>query len=96
MAVYDGESVLDPSVTESVFNKIKAENNECQIEYKLSPKESKILQMISLGKANKEIAGSLYISDKTVRNYVSNIFKKLNVSNRTEAATYWIRNKTLK
>ena len=54
------------------------------------------MQMISLGKANKEIAGILYISDKTVRNYVSNIFKKLNVSNRTEAATYWIRNKKIK
>lgn len=96
ISVYSGESILDPSVTESVFNKIKVENKEYQKESKLSPKESKILQMISLGKANKEIAGLMHISDKTVRNYVSNIFKKLNVSNRTEAATYWIRNKTLK
>ena len=96
ISVYSGESILDPSVTESVFNQIKVEGKEYQKESKLSPKESEILQMISLGKANKEIATLMHISDKTVRNYVSNIFKKLNVSNRTEAATYWIRNKTLK
>lgn len=96
MSVYNGESILDTSVTESVFNKIKRENKEWKKESILSPKEVEIVQMISLGKSNKEIAGILYISDKTVRNYVSNIFKKLNVSNRTEVATYWIRNKKLK
>ena len=52
--------------------------------------------MLSLGKTNKEIGAALYISEKTVRNYVSNIFKKINVSNRTEAAAYWIRNRDIK
>lgn len=95
LCVYEGGSVLDPSVTESVFSNIKVENKKNDINFKLSPRETKILQMLSLGKANKEIAGALFISDKTVRNYVSNIFKKLNVSNRTEAASYWIRKQTL-
>ncbi|WP_369819403.1 response regulator transcription factor [Tissierella sp. P1] len=61
-----------------------------------SPRETKILQALSLGKTNKEIAESLSISDKTVRNYISNIFKKINVSNRTEAASYWIRKRNLR
>ncbi len=48
--------------------------------------------MISTGKTNKEIAHSLAISDKTVRNYISTLFRKINVSNRTEAAAFWMRN----
>lgn len=95
VSVYKGDSILDPSVTDSVFNELKMEEERLKKESKLSPRESNILEMISQGKANKEIAESLYISDKTVRNYVSNIFRKLNVSNRTEAAGYWIRNKNI-
>lgn len=94
--VYEGDSVLDPSVTEGVFNNIITYNDKSEASHnKLSSKETYILQMVSQGKANKEIAEALSISDKTVRNYISNIFKKLNVSNRTEAASYWIRKKTL-
>jgi DNA-binding NarL/FixJ family response regulator len=58
-------------------------------------REENILQILSQGKSNMEIAEALGISEKTVRNYVSTIFKKLNVSNRTEAASYWIRRKNL-
>jgi len=93
LKVYEGDSVLDPSVTEGVFSNIA--NQKPDIVNKLSCKETYILQMVSLGKSNKEIAEALRISEKTVRNYISNIFKKLNVSNRTEAASYWIRKKTL-
>lgn len=96
LCVYDGESVLDPSVTEGVFNSIKWDNQKNEVDSELSPKETKILQALSLGRTNKEIADMLSISDKTVRNYISNIFKKINVSNRTEAASYWIRKKNLK
>lgn len=92
--VYEGDSVLDPCVTEGVFNNIIV-NQKSDLENKLSARETYILQMVSLGKSNKEIAEALTISEKTVRNYISNIFKKLNVSNRTEAASYWIRKKTL-
>jgi len=86
--------VLDASVTEGVFNNI-IERQKADIDSTLSCRETYILQMVSLGKSNKEIAEALAISEKTVRNYISNIFKKLNVSNRTEAASYWIRKKTL-
>ncbi len=96
LCVYEGGSVLDPSLTEGVFNSIKLDNQKDEIDSYLSPRETKILQAISLGKTNKEIADTMSISDKTVRNYVSNIFKKINVSNRTEAASYWIRKKNIK
>lgn len=92
LCVYGGDAVLDPSVTEGVFNNIKLEE-KIKSDSRMSPREIKILQALSQGKTNKEIAESLSISDKTVRNYVSNIFRKINVSNRTEAASYWIRNK---
>ncbi|MBU5311319.1 response regulator transcription factor [Tissierella carlieri] len=96
LSVHNGESVLDPSVTEGVFNSIKLDNQKIEESSEFSPRETKILQALSLGKTNKEIAESLSISDKTVRNYISNIFKKINVSNRTEAASYWIRKKNLR
>lgn len=95
ISVYKGDSILDPSVTDSVFNELKIRQERLKKGSKLSQRELKILEMISQGKTNKEIAEYLYISDKTVRNYISNIFRKLNVSNRTEAAGYWIRNKNI-
>ncbi len=94
--VYQGYSILDTSVSEGIFNKIIAQQEKLNSEENnLSSRETYILQMISLGKANKEIAEVLDISEKTVRNYISNIFKKLNVSNRTEAASYWIRKENM-
>ncbi|MDR7871032.1 MAG: response regulator transcription factor [Tissierellaceae bacterium] len=88
--VHDGAHILDPSVSKGVINNIQngSEKNE---DDDLSPRESDILKLISTGKSNKEIAEALSISDKTVRNYISNIFKKINVTNRTEAACYWLR-----
>lgn len=89
--VYEGKSVLDNSVTDKVFNTLKGDTLHKNNKYCLSPQETKILQIIALGKGNKEIAKALGISEKTVRNYITNIFKKINVSNRTEAASYWLR-----
>lgn len=94
--VYEGDSVLDNSLTETIFQCIVSPNDKFDGEdCKLSSRETYILEMVSQGKANKEIAEALSISEKTVRNYISSIFKKLNVSNRTEAATYWLRKKNL-
>jgi len=54
----------------------------------LTPRELEVLELIAQGLINKEIAKRLFISEKTVKNHVSNIFKKLNVSDRTQAAIY--------
>ena len=56
----------------------------------LNEQEYKILSLVSLGKTNKEIAATLFISEKTVRNYITSLFHKLNLTNRTEAALYFI------
>jgi DNA-binding NarL/FixJ family response regulator len=90
--VYEGDCVLDTSVTEGVFNNIAIPDIELPSQdLNLSSREKNILQILSQGKSNCEIAEALGISEKTVRNYISTIFKKLNVTNRTEAAGYWIR-----
>lgn len=88
--VYQGAHILDSSVSERVISNIKIGNMKNEDD-ELSPRESNILQLISTGKSNKEIAEILSISDKTVRNYISILFKKINVTNRTEAASYWLR-----
>ena len=87
-SVYKNESVLDPSVADVIFKQLHT--GESRADHQLSPRETKILNMISKGKTNKEIAEALYISEKTVRNYTSTLFKKINVNNRTEAARYWL------
>jgi DNA-binding NarL/FixJ family response regulator len=89
--VFEGDCVLDTSVTEGVFNNIAIPDVKFIEDHNLSFRERDILQILSQGKSNAEIAEELNISEKTVRNYISTIFKKLNVSNRTEAAMYWIR-----
>ncbi|WP_084019088.1 response regulator [Desulfuribacillus alkaliarsenatis] len=92
-AVSKGKSVLDSSVTDDVFNSLKIAEKDQRAEFNLTDKEIVILDMLTMGKVNKEIASSLGVSDKTVRNYISKIFKKINVTNRTEAASFWIRQK---
>ena len=94
ISVHEGENVLATSVTEDIFNHLRINNNNnnnIKRDDNLSNQETKILQMIALGRINKEIALEMGISENTVRNYISRIFKKINVSNRTEAASYWFR-----
>lgn len=80
------ESLL-PSLNEFITNKEKA-----IIKSELSKRELEVLELISQGLFNKEIAYNLSISEKTVKNHVSNIFRKINVSDRTQAAIYAIKN----
>lgn len=93
--VYQGGHILDPAVSDRVIDALKYGSKETE-DGNLSPRELNIIQLISSGKSNKEIAEALSISDNTVRNYISNLFKKINVSNRTEAASYWLRKKNIK
>ncbi len=57
----------------------------------ISEQEQRILSLIAEGKTNREIAERIYLSEKTVRNYVSNILGKLNLSNRAQAAAFAVR-----
>jgi DNA-binding NarL/FixJ family response regulator len=95
--VYSGESILDPKVTRAVLNRMSllaagAGTGRAPDE-KLSPQERRILGLVVEGKTNKEIAKALDLSDKTVKNYLSNAFQKLNVRRRSQAAALFERDK---
>ena len=90
--VADGQSLLDPGVTEKVLEKVKrlASGQPDEVT-SLSPQEQRVLALVAEGKTNKEIATALGLSDKTVKNYLSNVFDKLHLSRRAEAAAFFAR-----
>jgi DNA-binding NarL/FixJ family response regulator len=87
-----GEAMLDPSLTQRVFSEVRRsiQKEEASHFTELTEKEIKVLGQISTGKTNREIAETLFLSEGTVRNYVSSILSKLGVANRAEAADYAI------
>jgi DNA-binding NarL/FixJ family response regulator len=90
-----GESMLDPAVTMRVLEEVRKSASDrtkaSSPEAQLTENEQKILYLIAEGKTNREIAAEIYLSDKTVKNYVSNILSKLNMKRRSEAAAYIAR-----
>lgn len=90
--VMRGESLLDPAVTQRVLEQVRSSGKSKDDELSLlSEQEQKILDLIALGKTNKEIAKDVFLSDKTVKNYVSSILSKLNLRRRSEAAAFIAR-----
>ena len=88
-----GKSLLDPGVTKRVLERLrkaKFEEKDPKLA-RLSPQEERILDMIGEGLTNRQIAERIHLSDKTVKNYVSNILAKLEVARRAEAASYVAR-----
>jgi len=85
-----GESLLDPAVTQKVFDRVRQTAREAKgtAFAPLNDRELQVLALVAEGKTNKEIAELVFLSEKTVRNYVSSILTKLNLSNRAEAAAY--------
>lgn len=88
-----GQSLLDPQVTSRVLERLRRSSFEDKDPRlaRLSPKEEKILEMVGEGLTNRQIAARIYLSDKTVKNYVSTILKKLEMARRAEAASYLAR-----
>ena len=94
--VATGHGYLDPRVAHQTLHWIRHQNHPPSGEVynrrdRLSPQERAILPLLAEGKTNKEIAVSLRLSDKTVKNYLANIFDKLQVRRRTEAVTWYIK-----
>lgn len=85
-----GASVLDPEMTGKVFDQFKllAEVNEKNNREGLTDRELEILTLIAEGASNREIGDRLYLSEKTIKNYVTSIFQKLQMNDRTQAAVY--------
>jgi DNA-binding NarL/FixJ family response regulator len=84
-----GESLLDPAVTNKVLERMRSlARGEADDLAVLSDQERRILALIAEGKTNKEMADEMFLSDKTVKNYVSSILAKLNLRRRSEAAAF--------
>ena len=92
-AVGRGESLLDPAVTGKVLDRVRriAAGDQPDELAQLTDQERKILLLVAEGKTNKEIAAEVFLSDKTVKNYVSSILAKLNLERRAQAAAYMAR-----
>ena len=88
-----GESLLDPAVTQKVFQRLRQAERESRgtAFAAFSERELQVLSLVAEGKTNKEIAEQIFLSEKTVRNYVSSILAKLNLSNRAEATAFAIK-----
>ncbi len=92
-AVGRGDSLLDPAVTERVLERVRrvASGSDRDELAELTAQERKILMLVAEGKTNKEIAAQIFLSDKTVKNYVSSILAKLNLQRRAQAAAFVAR-----
>lgn len=94
--VLSGESYIQPSLIPALNARlIKKDSDKDKID-SLTKRELEVLMQVSNGMFNKEIAIALNISERTVKNHVSNIFKKIEVADRTQAAVFAIRNDLIK
>ncbi len=87
-AVAAGRSLLDPGVTEKVLERIRSSRGEDPAMASLTEQERKVLTGLAEGRTNREIGETLFLSEKTVKNYVSRILDKLGLSRRAETAAY--------
>ncbi len=86
-----GQSLLDPALTQRIIERMQAGPEEDPRLAGLTPQERRILDLIAEGQTNRQIAASLFLAEKTVKNYVSNLLAKLGMERRTQAATYAAR-----
>jgi DNA-binding NarL/FixJ family response regulator len=93
-----GQSFIPPSLTNKVFQELNriSQKEKQHYNYGLTDRELEVLQEVAQGLSNKDIAAKLFISQKTVKNHLSNIFQKLEVSDRTQAALFAIKNNIVK
>ena len=94
--VAQGESLLDPALTKRVLERLRAGPTEDPRLASLSDQERRILELIADGMTNRQIAAEMFLAEKTVKNYVSNMLAKLGMQRRTEAAVFAVRAQQLK
>jgi NarL family two-component system response regulator LiaR len=91
-AVAHGESLLGPAIAEKVMRRFAVlPGEQAPLVDELTPRELEVLTLIAEGLPNREIAGELSISEKTVKNHINNIFSKLHLNDRSQAMLYAIR-----
>jgi two-component system, NarL family, response regulator DevR len=90
--VSNGQSMFDPALAQQTLSRnVESVRARPEREPSLAPQEERILALLAEGFTNKEIAVALGLSDKTVKNYIANMFQKLNVSRRAQAAAYFVK-----
>jgi DNA-binding NarL/FixJ family response regulator len=89
--VASGQSLLDPTVTATVLDRLRRGPDHNQEVAHLTDQERRILDLLAEGLTNRQIGERLYLAEKTVKNYVSNLLTKLGMHRRTEAAVYAAR-----
>ena len=91
-AIADGENYIQPSLIPALNSKM-IEKNEDELKIdSLTKRELQVLEEVEVGKFNRDIAKEMEISERTVKNHISSIFKKLDVTDRTQAAVFAIKN----
>jgi DNA-binding NarL/FixJ family response regulator len=90
-AAYAGDTIMAPAIAEKVMATFEEATPDAPVVPRLTDRELEIIGALARGESNKEIARSLGISEKTVRNHASNIYKKLHIFDRTQAVIYAVR-----
>lgn len=86
-----GENTIHPEATTRLEESLREEENMPHIQNPLTPREQDVLAELTKGKSNREIASSLFVTEKTVKTHISNLFAKLHVQDRTQAALYAVK-----
>ncbi len=89
--VADGQSLLDPELSKRAIERLRDGPEDDPLLTKLTPQERRILDLVADGQTNRQIAATLFLAEKTVKNYVSNLLAKLGMERRTQAASYATR-----
>jgi DNA-binding NarL/FixJ family response regulator len=91
--VASGQSILDPAVTARALGWVRSvrEGDQVAGSERLSAQEERVLALVAEGKTNKEIGIALGLSDKTVKNYLANVFQKLRITRRAQAAAFFLK-----
>lgn len=92
-AIATGESQLDPRSIQTLFQRLRRDGGPRDHLFTLTPQERRVLALVADGKTNKEIGVALRLSEKTVKNYLSHAFEKLQVSRRSQAAVLFTRDR---
>lgn len=95
-AVKNGENYIQPSLIPALNSQLLSRDTDKDKISLLTNREQEVLVQVANGMFNKEIATNLNISERTVKNHISNIFKKIDVSDRTQAAVFAIKNNIIK
>ncbi|MBE0466541.1 MAG: response regulator transcription factor [Candidatus Desulforudis sp.] len=97
LRVAEGESFIPPALMAKVMAEFGRLTGAPRPQFEqLTQREVEVLRLVAAAKSNREIAQTLYISEKTVKNHLTNIFQKIEVNDRTQAALYAIRHKIAK